>query len=105
MIYQHLAATEDCIVLGRRFVEVHIGDEELSLDQCFHTAVALHPLSMTCRQMRDECQDLHFSDPNPQWVLVINNFDIQQITIFNTYHISEEVFFLGGIMTRRNIAL
>lgn len=92
MIYEHLAGTEERIVLGRRFVDAHKADKELSLDQCFDKAVALHPLSMTCRQMRDEFQNLHFSDPDPKWVLVVNDFNIQQLSLFYDYLDSEEFF-------------
>jgi hypothetical protein len=48
-IYELVAATEERIVLGRRMVEARRADKTLTLDQCFDQAVALHPLSMTCR--------------------------------------------------------
>lgn len=92
MIYRYLADTEERIILGRRFVEVSEDEEDLSLDECFDEAVALHPLSMTCHQMRDEFQDLHFSYSYPKWVLVVNNFDIQQLALFDAYPVSG-VFF------------
>lgn len=95
-IYKLVAATEERIVLGRRMVEARKNDSTWSLDQCFDAAVALHPLSMTCRQFRDEFQDEHISAPKATWVLLVNNFDLEQLQIFNDYIQSEEYIKVTG---------
>lgn len=95
MIYQHLAATEEHFVSGRRFVDAHKADKKLSLDECFDEAVALHPLSMTCHQMPDEFQPIHhfsLSALDARWVLVVNNFNFQQLALLYAYLDSGEFF-------------
>jgi hypothetical protein len=44
-----------------------------------------HPLSMTCKQMRAEFQDAHFTARNACWTLLINNFDLEQLHLFDDY--------------------
>jgi hypothetical protein len=58
-IYSYLAATEGRIVLGRRMVDACREGRPQTLYKSFEEAIALHPLSMTCRQFRDEFQKLH----------------------------------------------
>lgn len=82
-IYEHLAATEKRIVLGRRMVEAGKSDSTDDLDDYFNQAVALHPLSMTCRQFRDEFQDIHTEASEPQWTLLVNNLDLEQLRAFS----------------------
>jgi hypothetical protein len=90
MIYDYVAADEEHIVLGRRMVEARRANSTWTLDKCFNEAVALHPLSMTCRQFRDEFQGVHFSAPDPRWILVVNNFNLEQLQIFSDWIQSEE---------------
>lgn len=90
MVYEYVAETEERIVLGRRMVEARRANSTWTLDKCFDEAVALHPLSMTCRQFRDEFQDVHFSASEPYWILLVNNFDIEQLQIFSDWIQSEE---------------
>lgn len=90
-IYENLAETEERIVLGWRFVEAYKGDDTLPLDECFDLAVALHPLSMTCKQMLAEFQDIHFSASEACWTLLVNNFDLEQLMLFGDY-IDSRVF-------------
>lgn len=94
MIYEHVAdAEKERFVLGRRFVEAH-KDGSLSLDERFDEAVAPHALSMTCRQMQEEFQLLyHFrASEDVRWVLVVNNFEIDQIERFAEFVISGGIF-------------
>lgn len=81
-----VADTEERIVLGRRFVEAR-KDKSLPLKQCFDSAVALHALSMTCHQMLEEFQSIHHSSTShdARWVLIVNNFDFDQIEAFWTF--------------------
>lgn len=100
-IYQHLADSEDRFVLGWRFVEAR-KDESLSFDTCFDTAIALHPLSMTCRQMLEEYRDAHFSAFEPEWIFVVNNFDLNQLDIFSEYVDKEDFFTTKEARTQRD---
>lgn len=78
-------------MLGWRFVEAYKHYGTLSLDDCFSSAVALHPLSMTCKQMLAEFQDVHFSASEACWTLLINNFSLEQLILFDG-HIDSRVF-------------
>ena len=76
-IYEHLAETEERIVLGWRFLQIwEDRDAALALDDCFDSAVALHPLSMTCKQMRAEFQNIHFTATKARWTLSVDNDEI-----------------------------
>jgi hypothetical protein len=96
LIYDFVAATEERIVLGRRMVEARQNNSTWTLDKCFDEAIALHPLSMTCRQFRDEFHDAHISAPNAPWVLLVNNFHLEQLQIFSDYIQSEEYIKVTG---------
>lgn len=85
LIYDFVAATEERIVLGRCMVEAEKSDSTKDLDDCFGEAVALHPLSMTCRQFRDEFQAVHTAATGPPWILLVNNFDLEQLHMFGRY--------------------
>ena len=91
-IYEHLADTEERIVLGWRFVQAYkYNDDTVSLDECFDSAVALHPLSMTSKQMHAEYQDVHLSASEARWTLLVNNLDLEQLILFDNY-IDSRVF-------------
>jgi hypothetical protein len=90
-IYGFVAATEEHIVQGRRMVEARRNNSTWTLDECFKQAIALYLLSMTCRQFRDEFQKVHAGASEPKWVLLVNNFDLEQIQIFSDY-IQSRVF-------------
>jgi hypothetical protein len=90
LIYEFVADTEEIIVLGRRMVEVHRANSAWSLDRYSDGAIALHSLSMTCRQFRDEFRDIQVGGYKPSWVLLVNNFDLKQLQIFSDYIQSEE---------------
>lgn len=85
LIYDYVAATEERIILGRRMVDYERENDKWDLNGCFDEAVALHPLSMTCRQFRDEFQKEHMSASELPWVLLVNNFDLEQLEIFSRY--------------------
>lgn len=89
MIYDFVAATEERIVLGRRMVEAEKKNNKY--DECFKQAVTLHPLSMTCHQFRDEFQDVHFAAVGPRWILLVNNFDLEQLSAFDMYIVQEHL--------------
>ena len=84
-IYELIAATEERIVLGWRMVEARRNDTTRNLYECFKEAIALHPLSMTCRQFRDEFQRVHVAAAEPYWVLVVNNFNLVQFQHFSDF--------------------
>jgi hypothetical protein len=75
-IYYFVAATGECIVLGRHMAELHKENSDWTIDGYFDEAVALHPLSMTCRQFRDEFTKEHLSGSEAPYVLLVNNFDL-----------------------------
>lgn len=97
MIYEYLAATEDRIVLGRRMVEAVKSDSTEDLDDCFEQATALHPLSMTCHQFRDEFQEVHTEATEPLWILLVNNFDLEQLRIFSEYIAMDESIIASNV--------
>ena len=79
--------TEKRTILGRKLAQAakafdHDGDvREQAL-----AAVVQHPLSMTCRQIRAEFQsgfhDAYTRSQSQRYDLVINNFDIEQMKLF-----------------------
>jgi hypothetical protein len=84
-IYDFVVATGECIVLGRRMVELHKENSDWTIDGYFDETVALHPLSMTCRQFRDEFTNEHLSGSEAPYVLLVNNFDLDQLHMFSEY--------------------
>lgn len=72
-------------------METNAASVSLSLDDCFDSAVALHPLSMTCKQMHAEFQYIHFTATKARWTLSVNNFNLDQLELFG-YYIDSEVF-------------
>ena len=83
LVYECLAVTEERIVLGKRMLEAEKSDSTDDLYDCFYQAVALHPLSMTCRQFQDEFQDVNVDATEPKWILLVNNFDLEQLRVFS----------------------
>lgn len=96
-IYEHLATTEERIVLGRRFTRpwLHADYYWDSIEQAFESSLALHPLSMTCRQMRKEFQPFHVSALEAPWVFLVNNFDVPQLETFGGYFQSDNYWQAG----------
>jgi hypothetical protein len=83
-IYPYLTENESRIVLGWRFVELwkrHY--PTLSHEDCFTSAIALHPLSMTCIQMLTEFQPALLQATETRWIFVVNNFDQEQLLFFD----------------------
>jgi hypothetical protein len=83
-IYGYLTEDESRIVLGWRFVELwkrHY--PKLSHEDCFTSAIALHPLSMTCRQMLSGFQPALLRATETRWIFVVNNFDQKQLLFFD----------------------
>jgi hypothetical protein len=81
-IFKYVAATQDRYVLGRRFHQSLQFRQDRSLIEHLHSSVALHPLSVTCRQMQAEFSGLHLAASESRWVLVVNNFDVEQVEGF-----------------------
>jgi hypothetical protein len=52
--------------------------KNVTLETLLNSAVSLHPLSWTCRQLRDEFQPLFLHESEPHHRLIINNFDVAQ---------------------------
>lgn len=48
-------------------------------------AVGLHPLSRTCRQLRDEFQPVFLHESAPYHRLIINNFDVAQTEFVTSF--------------------
>ena len=52
--------------------------DNVTLENRLNNAVGLHPLSQTCRQLRDEFQPVFLHHSAPCHRLVVNNFDVAQ---------------------------
>lgn len=89
-IYELVAANEERIVLGRRMVEVRRNNSTQTLHECFQKAIALHPFSMTCHKFRKDFHTVYSKDSEAQWVLLVNNFDLQQLQCFSDFIQSEQ---------------
>ena len=86
-IYGYLTEGEDRIILGWRFVEAYKRRyyPALSHEECFTSAIALHPLSMTCKQMLNEFQPVHLRATKTRWTFLVNNFDLEQLMLLSGY--------------------
>jgi hypothetical protein len=86
-IYEYLTEDEDRIILGWRFVEAYKRRyyPALSHEECFTSAIALHPLSMTCKQMLHEFQPVHLRATKLRWTFLVNNFDLEQLMLLSGY--------------------
>lgn len=85
-IYGYLTEDESRIILGWQFVQVHKRHyPALSYEGCFASAIALHPLSMTCKQMLTEFQPEHLRATKTRWTFSVNNFDLEQLQVFSDY--------------------
>lgn len=95
-IYELVAANEKRIVLGRRMVDARRNNSTQTLYECFKEAIALHPFSMTCHKFRKEFHTVYSKDPEAQWVLLVNNFDLQQLQCFSDFIQSEQFIKMIG---------
>jgi hypothetical protein len=85
-IYGYLTEDEESLILGLLFVEVYkLRYPSLSYEECFTSATALHPLSMTCKQMLNDFQTALLRATKTRWTFSINNFDLEQFQFFNDY--------------------
>lgn len=89
--YKLVAATpEKRIILSRKFAQAVKNQEcDGSLCKQAFSAIVQHPLSMTCRQIREEFQsEAHdaFSRSQCQsYDFVVNNFDMEQVRLFREF--------------------
>lgn len=85
-IYGYLTEDENRIILGWRFVEAYkLHYPALSYEGFFTSAIALHPLSMTCKQMLNEFQPALLQATKTRWTFSVNNFDLEQLQFFSDY--------------------
>ena len=85
-IYGYLTEDESRIILGWRFVQAYKRHyPALSYEGCFTSAIALHPLSMTCKQMLTEFQPALLRVTKTRWTFSVNNFDLEQLQFFSDY--------------------
>lgn len=85
-IYGYLTEDESRIILGWRFVQVYKRHyPALSHEGYFTSAIALHPLSMTCKQMLTEFQPELLRATKTRWTFSVNNFDLEQLQFFSDY--------------------
>lgn len=85
-IFGYLTEDEERIILGWRFVEAwkrHY--PKLSYHDCFTSAIALHSLSMTCKQMLNEFQPALLRATKTRWTFLVNNFDKEQLLFFSDH--------------------
>lgn len=82
-IYGYLTESEGRIILAWRFVENYKRHyPALSYEDCFNSAIALNPLSMTCKQMLNEFQPALLRATKTRWTLLVNNFNLEQLQLF-----------------------
>ena len=61
--------------------------DNVTLVNRLNNAVGLHPLSQTCRQLRDEFQPVFLHNSAPCHRLIINNFDVAQTEAATPVHL------------------
>lgn len=87
-IYGYLTEDENRIILGWRFVAAYKRHHPmLSYEECLNSAIALHPLSMTCKEMLNDFQPVFLRATKSRWTFSVNNFDLKQLHYF-TEHVN-----------------
>lgn len=87
-IYTYLAISERRDVSGRQFVKLNRESQSSSsgdLWKQFQSAIAPHPLTLTCRQMHTEFNHALATTPGQTYNLVVNNLDLEQLTLFHRF--------------------
>lgn len=99
-IYDQLALTEPRNVSGRKLLELRRQYPGGDLWKQFKSAIAVHPLTMTCRQMRTEFSPVLATTAGQIYHLIIDNLDLTQLELFRkfveryclSYRISDKSF-------------
>lgn len=88
-IYGYLAEDENRIILGWRFLAAYKRHHPmLSHEECLDSAIALHPLSMSCKEMLNDFQPVFLRATKSRWTFSINNFDLLQLIFFSDHFYS-----------------
>ncbi|KAM0703669.1 hypothetical protein Q7P35_009608 [Cladosporium inversicolor] len=83
-IYDHLALTTPRNVFGHKLLELRKfpRDRSFGLWKQSQLATAVHPLTMTCRQMRTEFNSVLATTVGQNYCLIVDNFDSDQFVLF-----------------------
>ena len=87
-IYNYVAINEPRKVSGRQFVKTSIdfrGRNSGDLWKQFQSAIAPHPLTLTCRQMFAEFNQALATTPGQTYNLIVNNIDLEQLALFHRF--------------------
>ena len=87
-IYNYVAINEPRKVSGRQFVKTSKGFRSRNsgdLWKQFQSAIAPHPLTLTCRQMFAEFNQVLATTPGQTYNLIVNNFDLEQLALFHRF--------------------
>ena len=83
-IYDYLALTTPRNVSGSKLVQLRRsrgGD----IRKQFQSATAVHPLTLTCRQMRTEFSSVLAMTAGQSYCLIVDNLDLPQLTVFREF--------------------
>ena len=83
-IYKYLL-TEPRNVSGRKLVELREHSRGGDLWKQFQSAIAIHPLTATCRQMRTEFGSVLATTAGQIYHFNVNNLDPYQLTLFREF--------------------
>jgi hypothetical protein len=86
-IYDYLALTTPRNVSGHKLLMLRRGsiysrDRSISFWKQFQAATAVHPLTLTCRQIRTEFSSVLATTAGQTYCLVVDHFDWQQFELF-----------------------
>lgn len=82
MIYRYRLVAENPMraILICRLMKTHvISGRQIDLPSLLKHSTTLDPLAQTCREFLREYQPLYLNIAGPEYVLIINNFDVGQI--------------------------
>jgi len=77
--------------------------DNVTLENRLNNAVGLHPLSQTCRQLRNEFQPVLLHNSAPCHRLIINNFDVTQTEFVTNFFRKHRIVDLWQDRVRRYV--
>jgi len=85
-IYSYLAITEPRTISGGQFTKISQDPRSSSdLWKQFQSAIAPHPLSLTCRQMHAEVNHILATTAGQTYDLIVENLDWEQLSLFHRF--------------------
>jgi hypothetical protein len=83
-IYVHLL-TEPRNVSVRKFLKLREEGRGGFIWEQFQSAIAVHPLTLTCRQMRSEFSSVLTTTPGQTYCFIVDNLDPHQLALFREF--------------------